>query len=303
MKSRVVICFAMLVILILNGCNTDQSNAKGENLYLGQEPPGLLPKVFAPGIVSTPGRFESTISFSPDLRELYFEAKPEGGRSQIYFSKLEGDSWTSIEKANFTKGKKREEMHPFVSPDSKCLYFTAFDSTFSDEHIWVVKRLENSWSAGALLESAVNDDKVFFANHGKNKKLYYFNLSDFKTYAATYQDGRFIDPQVVPISRGHHAFISPNDDYLLVTARNTEENRMDNDIYVYFKNQDGTWCTPINLGPEVNSNFSEKTPTISPDGKYLFFGRDERAIEPGLADIYWVSTEIIERLRPMNRKK
>ena len=98
---------------------------------------------------------------------------------------------------------------------------------------------------------------------------------------------------------GHHAFISPNNNYLLVTARsNEEENRKDNDIYVYFKNQDGTWSTPINLGATINTNFSEKTPSISPDGKYLFFGRDERDIEPGLSNIYWVSTDVIEKLRP-----
>ena len=299
MKSQVVLCFAMLMFLILNGCNTDQSNAKGEKLYLDQEPPGLTPKIFAPGLVSINERFESTISFSPDLREVYFEAKGEGDASQIYFSKLEGDSWTPIERANITKGHKLEEMHPFVSPDGTRLYFTAFDSTFSDERIWVVNKLEKNWSNATLLESTINDDKVFFANHGKNRNLYYFNLSDFKTYAATYRDGRFIDPQEVLISWGHHAFVSPNDDYLLVTARNTEEeNRQDNDIYVYFKTKEGNWSDAINLGASVNSTFSEKTPTISPDGKYLFFGRDERAIEPGLADIYWVSTEVIESLRP-----
>ena len=41
----------------------------------------------------------------------------------------------------------------------------------------------------------------------------------------------------------------------------------------------------------------KKAPRISPDGKYLFFGRDEREIEPGMANIYWVSTAVIENLR------
>ena len=257
-----------------------------------------MPKVFAPGVVSLKGRFESTISFSPDLKELYFEAKQEGEASQIFHSKLMDDAWIPIKEAAFTKGNKKEEMHPFVSSDGKRIYFTAFDSIFSDERIWYVNRSENTWSDAIKLESVVNDDKVFFANHGKEEKLYYFSLSDFKTYAASFKEGRFVDPKEVAIE-GHHAFISPNDDYLLVTARNTEvENRKDNDIYVYFQKQDASWSAPINLGATINSEFSEKTPTISPDGKYLFFGRDERDIEPGLADIYWVSTEVIEKLRP-----
>lgn len=98
---------------------------------------------------------------------------------------------------------------------------------------------------------------------------------------------------------GHHAFISPNDDYLLVAARNNEEeNRKDNDIYVYFKNQDRTWSSPINLGTAVNTLLNEKVPTISPDRKYLFFGRDEKNMERSSANIHWVSTEVIKKLRP-----
>jgi Tol biopolymer transport system component len=74
-----------------------------------------------------------------------------------------------------------------------------------------------------------------------------------------------------------------------------DEGREDSDLYVSFKEQDGTWAKPINLGIAVNSNFSEFVPTISPDGKYLFFGRVE---EDGTSNVYWVSTEIIEKLRP-----
>ena len=69
-------------------------------------------------------------------------------------------------------------------------------------------------------------------------------------------------------------------------------------MYVYFKKKDETWTKPINLGNTINSRLNEKGPRITPDGKYLFFGRDERDIEPGLSNIYWVSTEIIDSLRP-----
>jgi len=304
MKNNIFKLFALVTLIFLSACKTEKSNTEEdvsttqENLYLGQKPPGLTPEVFAPGIVSINGRYESTISFSSDLKELYFDAKHEDEASQIYVSKLVNGAWTTIKKASFTKGSKKEEMHPFASPDGKRVYFTAYDSIFSDEQIWYVNRLENSWSDAIKLNSPVNEDMVFFPNHSKNGGLYYFNLSKFKTYYAPNKNGELIQPQEVEIDIGHHAFISPNDDYLLVTARNNEEeNRKDNDIYVYFKNPDGTWSNPINLGTTINSNFSEKTPSISPDGKYLFFGRDERDIQPGLSNIYWVSTEIIQKLK------
>ncbi|MEQ9467936.1 MAG: hypothetical protein RLN88_11030 [Ekhidna sp.] len=306
MENHIIKFSVLVFIIFLSACKTDKSKAKDddsstkESFYLDQKPPGLIPEVFAPDVVSINGRFESTISFSPDLKELYFEAKHEDEASQIYFSKLVNGTWTPIKKANLTKGNKKEEMHPFVSPDSKRIYFTAFDSTFSDERIWYVNRFENGWSDAIKLNSPVNNDKVFFANHAKNGGLYYFDLSTFKTSYAPNENGEFVEPRAVEIEIGHHAFISPNGDYLLVTDRSNQggENRRDNDIYVYFKNEDETWSTPINLGATVNSTFSEKTPSISPDGKYLFFGRDERDIEPGLSNIHWVSTDVIENLRP-----
>ena len=90
----------------------------------------------------------------------------------------------------------------------------------------------------------------------------------------------------------------PSQDYLILTARNNEDGRRDNDMYVYFKQEDRTWAKPINLGNTLNTSLNEKAPRITSDGKYLFFGRDERNIEPGLGNIYWVSTAVIENLRP-----
>lgn len=82
----------------------------------------------------------------------------------------------------------------------------------------------------------------------------------------------------------------------MANARNKEdENKNNNDIYICFKGQDGKWTKPINLGDAVNSNFNEKSPSITPDGKCSFFGRDE---EDGLSNIYWLSTKNIENLRP-----
>ena len=51
----------------------------------------------------------------------------------------------------------------------------------------------------------------------------------------------------------------------------------------------------INLGNSVNSNFAETFPSITPDGKYLFFGRYNE--EGRLSNFYWVSTEVIDSLR------
>ena len=264
--------------------------------YFGQKPPGFIPEVFAPGIISINGRYEHGISFSPDLDEVYFSANKKGGLVDIYFSKLEGEKWTSIKKAKFTKGRKEEEMHPFVTPDGEEIYFTALNSDNTDVKIWYANRSVNAWSNVRELDSPINDDKVFYPNVAKNGDLYYFNISKRKTYYSPSKNGGFPEVQEVDIEFGVHAFISPSQDYLLVNARNEENAERKSDIYVYFKGKDGAWTKPINLGDTVNSNFPETVPSVTPDGKYLFFSRYNE--EGGLSNFYWVSTEVIERLRP-----
>lgn len=55
-----------------------------------------------------------------------------------------------------------------------------------------------------------------------------------------------------------------------------------------FRNKDNEWGKPIDL---TKHGFHPEAgiASISPDGKYLFFGRN--------GDIYWVSTKIIDSLR------
>ncbi|GEM_PF-1084739 len=264
--------------------------------YFGQKPPGLTPELFAPGIVSINGRNEAGISFSPDLDEVYFTANKKEEETAIYFSKFKGNKWTPVKRANFTNGGKNEELYPFVSLNDKRIYFTAFDSIFSDEKIWYVNRLADSWSDAIQLDSPINNDLVFYINQAKNGDLFYTSISKGKMYYAPNKNGEFPEVQEVELEFGHHGFISPSQEYLLIYTRNKEnEKRKDHDIYVCFKEKDGTWTKPINLGNEVNSNFNEGCPSITPDGKYLFFGRDQ---EDGTGNIYWVSTEVIENLRP-----
>jgi len=305
MQNGKIINLTTAFLIFLIGCSTkkhvsiDSDSLNIGSPYFGQNPPGLTPEIFAAGIVSIDGRFEGTVSFSPELTEMYFGADNEDEETSIYFSKLEYDKWTPIKRAGFTNGRKNEELHPFVSPDGKRIYFTAMDAAFTDEKIWYVNRLEDSWSDAIMLDSPINDDLVFFPNQAKNGDLYYFNLSKRKTYYAPNKNGQFPEVEEVSFAFGHHAFISPSQDYLIVTARSDEEEgRKDNDMYVYFKKKDKTWTEPINLGNTINSSLNEKGPRITPDGKYLFFGRDEKHGKNGRANIYWVSTEVIENLRP-----
>lgn len=295
--------FLILVfVMFLNACNTKKQNSKVNHSptkvspYFGQKPPSLIPEIFAPSFVSINGRGEGSISFSPDLDEVYFGVFEEDGNPSVYFAKLEDKKWTNPKKVNFTKGKKAGELHPFVSSNGKKIYFTAYDSNFENGKIWYVNRFEKSWSNAIQLDSPINDDEVFYPNQAKNGDLFYFNISKMKTYYAPNKNGEFSEVDEVKTEFGIHAFISPSQDFLVLNSRNKEDaQRNDHDIYVCFKKKNGTWSKPINLGKDVNSNFLETSPSITPDGKYLFFSRYNE--EGGLSNFYWVSTEIIHKLK------
>ena len=117
----------------------ENDSSTAEKLFFGQKPPDLIPEIFAPEIVSINGRYEHGISFSPDLDELYFSANKKDEDPSIYFSKLDGEKWTNPKKANFTKGKKVGEMHPFVNPSGTIIHFTAHDSFTLPHHKESVK--------------------------------------------------------------------------------------------------------------------------------------------------------------------
>ncbi|WP_394748914.1 alpha/beta hydrolase-fold protein [Spongiimicrobium salis] len=269
-----------------------------EGAYLGQTTPQLIPEIFAPDIISIKGRYEHGISFSPDLNEVYFSANKDGGAAAIYFSKLEGGKWTRPEKAALTQGKKEEEMHPFVSANGEKLYFTGLNFDNTDVKIWSADRSGDSWGEAKVLNSPINEDKVFYPNMGKNGDLFYFNVSKRKMYIAPKENNEFPKVREMKIPFGVHGFIAPSQDFMLVNARNPEDKERRSDIYVYFKKKDHSWSRPINLGSAVNTSFSETCPSVTPDGKYLFFSRYNE--EGGLSDFYWVSTEVIHKLKPAN---
>jgi len=291
LKISVMLLFWFCVTGIQAQSTKKFSALKGN--YLGQTPPGDVPVVFAPGIVSVNGRYEYGVSFSPDLKEIYFTAHRKGESSSVYFSKLIDEKWTNPKKANLTKGGQGAEFEAFVNSSGEKIYFAVSDS--KGVKIWQATRSGNWWNNAKVLASPINDDIVFYPNAAKNGDLFYKNVSKGKMYYAPNKIGKFPEIFEAGIEYGSHGFIAPSQDFILIDALKENDKTKDKDIHVCFKMKDGTWTKPINLGSTVNSNFNETCPSITPDGKYLFFSRYNE--EGGLPNIYWVGTNIIKKLK------
>ena len=96
--------------------------------WFGQKTPGLIAEPFAPNTVSIEGRYEFGVSFSQDLKEMYFTTLDiiEGVDTdpQIYYSKVENNQWTKPQRANFTNSKMAYELTPHASLNENRVYFT-----------------------------------------------------------------------------------------------------------------------------------------------------------------------------------
>ena len=104
-----------------------------------------------------------------------------------------------------------------------------------------------------------------------------------------------------------HPYIAPDESYIIFDAETTDipEN---GDLFISFNNN-GTWSKARSLGPKINTEMSETTATVSPDGKYLFFNRGvEKIAKDGStyweSDIYWVDFNQLKKeiLKNINKQ-
>jgi len=265
--------------------------------YLGQTPPGEVPIVFAPDVVSVPGKKVATLTFSPDGRQciFYIEDYPH---SYALFTEFRDGKWTTPIKAWFSE--TRPVVEPMFSSDGKRIYFSSNErsTAVGGFDLWYIEREGTSWSAPVNLGSLVNSFEDEFHPSPVADGSIYFTNSRGNIVRSQYTNGKYLERFVLPapinlesnpngVSWGD-PYVSQDESYMIFKS-NRSGGKGGYDNYISYRNADGSWSEPKNLGPTINSAFNETAGDISPDGKYLFFGRDSL--------IYWVSADFISTLR------
>jgi Tol biopolymer transport system component len=287
---------ALFIVALLwcVGCTSPEEQEAAPVPFFGQEPPGGVAELFAPGIVSVEGRYEYALSVSPEGDEILFSAEAPEVPAAIFHSRLEDGGWTVPEKVSLAGGAKRAEMEAFFTPDGKRIYFAPYDEGM-DVRIWAIERSPEGLSSPREMASPMADDPAFFPTATASGAVYYTNLAARKIFRATVEGDDVTIVEDAGLEFGMHAFVSPDESYVLVDGR--PEGKEESDIFVAFRNEDGNWARPIVLGPEVNSEFGETCPALSHDGRFLFFSRYNEENE--ISNIYWIDSEVIERARAM----
>ncbi|AZQ58297.1 hypothetical protein EJ994_05545 [Maribacter sp. MJ134] len=287
-------------ILSLQSCDAKKQKTKDNNIptiknpYLGQKPPGLRPLPFAPGLVST-DLYEVNSAFTPDMKAFYFIRRGEENKKSAFYeykySEINGE-WKKSEIASPWIGR------PVISPDGQTMHL-------GDRYL---KRTESGWSELQKLEppTVSNDSMYIMRLSSSSNGTYYFdtykeNDSTFPIRYSRLINGKHEEPKALPkaINKGtflSHPFIAPDESYLLFDAQR-EDGYGDSDIYISFKQKDGTWGNGINLGDKINTNAWEASASITPDGKYLFFSRNVGSDDFENVDVFWVDAKVIYALK------
>lgn len=256
--------------------------------YLGESPPGAEPQVFGRGVVSIEGKNTHALQFSPDGRVLVFSRYPDGTSYCMHRHK---DGWTKPERTSFT-GKE-------VSFDAITRRLFFYDQ--KGDLCWVGYG-DDGFTAATRLNQSINTPEVeYYPSISAHGNLYFSRNSKWdhgRIMVAPPAGADFAAPvdlgDLINTGGASHGFVAPDESYLLFNSPRAGSHTR-NDLWVSFRDKDGAWLAPTNLGPRINRDaMAVLCPTVSPDGKFLFFTRYQ---ENGSGDIYWASTTVIEALR------
>lgn len=261
--------------------------------YLGQKLPGNIPEIFAPGMVCT-DLDEYGCTFSPNGKQFYFTRTFVNPRKHVIMvSKLEKKGWTRPQKILFTKNHSQGE--PQFTPDGNKLLFGRLKRGADNKllpYIWIASHRNGQLGQPQPLMAGM------YATAASSGNLYYTDVSKGMEkgdiVVSIFKDGQYL-PAKNPIGglnspfQDAHPFVAADESYIIFDS-NRPGGLGNNDLYVCFRKNDGSWGEAINLGAPINTKNYDAIPYITPDRRYLFFNRT--------GDIYWTDAKIIEELKP-----
>nr|NIN01807.1 hypothetical protein [candidate division Zixibacteria bacterium] len=275
------------------GSSTAFAEPFAEGPYLGQTPPGPIAKVFAPGLIcdTRPHQWETWGTFSADGNTFCFSRL-----GYVYITENTDQGWTTPKRIKSIP--YRTALYCCLSPDANSIYFISNYDPSKHYNPCRCQRTSDGWSTPQELGPPLSSPTWEFGiSLAANNSIYFGSGRKRKIGKGNIWVAPFVDntwPRAVHISLNHKAGdpgIAPDESFMVFTAMNLPGGYGQRDLYLTLHLPDGTWSTPQNLGPRINTAFIEHGPRISPDKKYLFFNRSngwDPRIYSVYSYIYWV---------------
>jgi Tol biopolymer transport system component len=302
--------------------------------YLGQEPPGVNPVLFAPGIVST-GLNERDLVVSVDGGTIWYGFMGQGLVS-IMETRLEDGRWTEPAPVPFHLDEDFACFEPALSADGHTALFLSNRAApgqeqgrgWANQNIFSSRLVDGAWSEPAVLPAPVTTDAAeYFPSLAADGTLY-FSREDEQGHAAIWAAERvgdgFAEPRRLPAAinvgeANYNATVAPDESWIIVCVDGHPENQGDSDYWISFREEGKGWRPAVNLGDPFNgAGLRASSVSLSPDGRHLFFSTNRSITENffpndritrtgllalhsspgnGSTDIWWVDIDVLDKLR------
>jgi hypothetical protein len=298
----------MVWLVVFLGIGSIQASAKpfAKGPYLGQTPPGPIPKVFAPGLICNTIKhpYDTFGTFSADGNTFCFSRAR--GVVGVFITENTDQGWTTPKRIESLRESRLAPWSVCLSPDANSIFFTrALIKPLHKRNLYRCIRTPSGWAAPEQLGPPLSSsDKDISCSIAANNNIYLCSTrkgEDGRNPTSLIWVVPFVDTmwsRAVNITlndappRPGCPGIAPDESFMVFysikpgAVGGTETN-----LYLTLRQADGTWSKSQNMGPRINSKFYEHGPRISPDKKYLFFNRSNGwdPGKPGVCSyIYWV---------------
>ncbi|MGD8780352.1 MAG: T9SS type A sorting domain-containing protein [Ignavibacteria bacterium] len=218
------------------------------------------------------------------ISSVYSQTIPDG----LYFGQTPPGKEPEIFAPGIISVEDRYDYSISFSPDGKECCFGVTNSNWSASTLYYTKQdTDGKWSTPvpAYFQNGSDGWLPFFSSD--NKKFFFSKGNPANIWVCTNSDSGWSNPVklAAPVNTSSHEWCAntTNDGTLYFTSGRTEGNG-DYDIY---KSEpvDGNYVNVENLGPPINSSYTDASPRISSDGKFLIF-ESWRPDGYGKADLY-----------------
>jgi Tol biopolymer transport system component len=206
------------------------------------------------------------------------------------------------------------ELEAHFTPDGKRVFYSSKrpmpgeNSISNRPNIWYVDKTDNNWSEPKFLGPPLNDYRPVYFSFENNGILYFTRSWPREICSAKMVNGQFTEitrqpDEINSVRDVAHPAVAPDGSYIIVDSCYEEDNHIVGSLYISFRKPDGAWTKAVSMHKALNADDSDiyAAPRVTPDGKYIFF--ESYFPETDKSDIYWVSAEIVEELKPDELKR
>jgi hypothetical protein len=278
-----IIIFSILFFLLLNTSFTQP--IPPDSLYLGQTPPGNMPKIFH--LPVAPGYFAAErIAISSDGKEiLYSETNgySPASKSRILSLKYTGNKWNGPAMLFENIGC------PAFSCSGKYLFANGMLSIKTDTG-WSVP----SWFMNRPHEFHYLQDTRSFTFYTAVKNVRSaVGKFDWSKIIIDHADTliQSLGSPINSIRNNMDFYIARDESYIILVS---------DGLQISYRKKDGNWTNPKNLGSAINAFLGEWGPYVTDDNKFLFFTAGTKQ-DYSDTHVRWVHIDnLIDSLRHTN---